>query len=221
MSITNAAQLLKLLTLSSTALPVGAYCYSQGVESAIQIGLIQDEASSKAYFEEVLEMLLVRFELPMLQRLMQSYADTEQFDQWANLYRASRESKEFLAESQQLAFSLNAWIKDVLQMPVEVKKQLGFVPVYAQLCGRLELNLVDVLTAYTFTVLENQVLAAVKTVPLGQIAGQRILWHVHGLIPDAIQRAMQLQDHEISSALPHYAMLSMQHETQYSRLFRS
>lgn len=221
MSITNAAQLLKLLTLSSTALPVGAYCYSQGVESAIQIGLIQDEASSKAYFEEVLEMLLVRFELPILQRLMQSYADIEQFDQWANLYRASRESKEFLAESQQLAFSLNAWIKDVLQIPVEVKKQFGFVPVYAQLCGRLELELVDVLTAYTFTVLENQVLAAVKTVPLGQIAGQRILWHVHGLIPNAIQRAMQLQDHEISSALPHYAMLSMQHETQYSRLFRS
>ena len=217
----NAAQLLKLLTLSSTALPVGAYCYSQGVESAIETGLIQDEASSKAYFEEVLEMLLVRFELPMLQRLMQSYADIEQFDQWANLYRASRESKEFLAESQQLAFSLNAWIKDVLQIPVEVKKQFGFVPVYAQLCGRLELELVDVLTAYTFTVLENQVLAAVKTVPLGQIAGQRILWHVHGLIPDAIQRAMQLQDHEISSALPHYAMLSMQHETQYSRLFRS
>jgi urease accessory protein len=169
MSITNAAQLLKLLTLSSTALPVGAYCYSQGVESAIQIGLIQDEASSKAYFEEVLEMLLVRFELPMLQRLMQSYVDTEQFDQWANVYRASRESKEFLAESQQLAFSLNAWIKDVLKMPVEVKKQFGFVPVYAQLCGRLELNLVDVLTAYTFTVLENQVLAAVKTVPLGQM----------------------------------------------------
>ncbi|MHA3060160.1 urease accessory protein UreF [Acinetobacter sp. ANC 4636] len=221
MSITNAAQLLKLLTLSSTALPVGAYCYSQGVESAIQIGLIQDEASSKAYFEDVLEMLLVRFELPMLQRLMQSYADTEQFEVWANIYRASRETKEFLAESQQLAFSLNAWIKDVLQIPVEVKKQFGFVPVYAQLCGRLELELVDVLTAYTFTVLENQVLAAVKTVPLGQIAGQRILWHVHGLIPDAIQRAMQLQDHDMSSALPNYAMLSMQHETQYSRLFRS
>ncbi|MHA3054065.1 urease accessory protein [Acinetobacter sp. ANC 4633] len=221
MSITNAAQLLKLLTLSSTALPVGAYCYSQGVESAIQIGLIQDEASSKAYFEEVLEMLLVRFELPMLQRLMQSYADTEQFEAWAEIYRASRESKEFLAESQQLAFSLNAWIKDVLQIPVQVKKQFGFVPVYAQLCGRLELELADVLTAYTFTVLENQVLAAVKTVPLGQIAGQRILWHVHGLIPDAIQRAMQLQDHDISSALPNYAMLSMQHETQYSRLFRS
>lgn len=217
----NAAQLLKLLTLSSTALPVGAYCYSQGVESAIETGLIQDEASSMAYFEEVVEMLLLRFELPVLKRLMHSYADEVQFLQWANLYKASRESKELLAESQQLAFSLNAWIKDVLKMPVEVKKQFGFVPVYAQLCGRLGLKDADVLTAYSFSVLENQVLAAVKTVPLGQMSGQRILWHLHSLVSQAVEQALLLQDDEISSALPQYAMFSMQHETQYSRLFRS
>ena len=211
----NAAQLLKLLTLSSTALPVGAYCYSQGVETAIETGLIQNEASCMAYFEEVLEMLLVRFELPVLKRLVQSYADDAQFLHWANLYKASRESKELLAESQQLAFSLNAWIKDVLKM------QFGFVPVYAQLCGRLGLNKADVLTAYSFSVLENQVLAAVKTVPLGQMSGQRILWHLHSLVPQAVEQALALQDDELSSALPRYAMLSMQHETQYSRLFRS
>lgn len=221
MPITNATHLLKLLTLSSTALPVGAYCYSQGVETAIEIGMIHDETSSIAYFEEVLEMLLVRFELPVLKRLMQFYADEEQFDYWANIYRASRESKELLAESKQLAFSMNSWIRDVLKMPVLVKKQLGFVPVYAQLCGRLALNEADVLTAYTFTVLENQVLGAVKTVPLGQMSGQRILWHLHGLIPQAIEKALILKDDELSSALPQYAMLSMHHETQYSRLFRS
>ena len=221
MPITNAAHLLKLLTLSSTALPVGAYCYSQGVETAIEQGLIQDENSSIAYFEEVLEMLLVRFELPILKRLMQSYNDEAQFEHWANIYRASRESRELLAESQQLAFSLNSWIKDVLKMPVTVKKHMGFVPVYAQLCGRLQLNEADVLTAYTFTVLENQVLAAVKTVPLGQMSGQRILWHLHGLVPQAIEKALALEDSQMSSALPKYAMLSMAHEAQYSRLFRS
>ena len=221
MPITNATHLLKLLTLSSTALPVGAYCYSQGVESAIEQGMIHDEASSIAYFEEVLEMLLVRFELPILKRLMQSHADENQFNHWANIYRASRESRELLAEAQQLAFSMNAWIRDVLKMDVIVKKQLGFVPVYAQLCGRLELNEADVLTASTFTVLENQVLGAVKTVPLGQMSGQRILWHLHGLIPQAIEKALMLEDHQLSSALPQYAMLSMSHETQYSRLFRS
>lgn len=217
----NAAQLLKLLTLSSTALPVGAYCYSQGVESAIEKGLIYDENSSKAYFEDVLEMLLLRFELPILQRLMQYFSQENEFLYWAHLYRASRESKELLAESQQLAFSLNAWIKDVLLLDVTVKKQFGFVPVYAQLCGRLGLNEADVLTAYSFSVLENQVLAAVKTIPLGQMSGQRILWHLHGLVPAAVEKAMTLQDDEMSSSLPQYAMLSMQHETQYSRLFRS
>ncbi|MCK4081470.1 MULTISPECIES: urease accessory protein UreF [Acinetobacter] len=221
MAITNASQLLKLLTLSSTALPVGAYCYSQGVESAIDQGIIHDEVSSIAYFEEVLEMLLVRFELPVLQRLIQFYADEEQFLYWANLYRASRESRELLAESQQLAFSLNAWIRDVLKLPVIVKKQFGFVPVYAQLCGQLQLNIADVLTAYSFSVLENQVLAAVKTIPLGQMSGQRILWHLHELIPQAVEQALTLQDDELSSSLPQYAMLSMAHETQYSRLFRS
>lgn len=221
MPITNPTQLLKLLTLSSTALPVGAYCYSQGVESAIDQGIVHDETSSIAYFEDVLEMLLVRFELPVLKRLMQNHADEEQFNHWAQMYRASRESKELLAESKQLAFSLNAWIRDVLKMPITVKKKLGFVPVYGQLCGRLQLNVEDVLTAYTFTVLENQVLGAVKTVPLGQMSGQRILWHLHEAIPTAIEKAMLLSDEELSSSLPQYAMLSMAHETQYSRLFRS
>ncbi|WP_173911620.1 urease accessory protein UreF [Acinetobacter sp. Marseille-Q1618] len=221
MTITNAVDLLKLLTLSSTALPIGAYCYSQGVESAIEKGLIYDESSSKAYFEEVLEMVLVRFELPILKRLMQNFTLENEFLYWANLYRASRESKELLTESQQLAFSLNAWIKDVLMLDVKVKKQFGFVPVYAQLCGRLGLSPTDVLTAYSFSVLENQVLAAVKTIPLGQMSGQRILWYLHGLVPDAVHSAMALSDDEMSSSLPQYAMLSMQHETQYSRLFRS
>lgn len=124
MSIHNAAQLLQLLTLSSTALPVGAYCYSQGVETAIDIGLIHDETSAIAYFEEVLEMLLVRFELPVLKRLIQHHDDQDQFLVWANLYKASRETKELLAESQQLAFSLNAWIRDVLKNLLKLKSSL-------------------------------------------------------------------------------------------------
>lgn len=221
MSVINVSHLLSLLTLSSTALPIGAYCYSQGVESAIDQGFIHDEASSIAYFEEVLEMVLERFELPILKRLINSYDQPENFNGWANLYRASRESKELLAESKQLAFSLNAWIRDVLKQPVYIKKQLGFLPVYAHLCGTLQLHADEVLTAYAFTLLENQVLAAVKTVPLGQMSGQRILWHLHARIPSTVQRALERTDADISSALPNYAMLSMQHEMQYSRLFRS
>lgn len=83
--------------------------------------MVHDEASCVSYFQEVLEMLLVRFELPVLKRLVESFNNPEKFHYWAELYRASRESKELLAESQQLAFSLNAWIRDVLKQPPSVK----------------------------------------------------------------------------------------------------
>ena len=53
------------------------------------------------------------------------------------------------------------------------------------------------------------------------MSGQRIIWQLHQEIPEAVQAALALNDYEISSALPQYAMLSMSHETQYSRLFRS
>jgi urease accessory protein len=132
-----------------------------------------------------------------------------------------------LLESQQLAFSLNAWIKQVLGLEVQVESRYGFIPVYAQLCARLNLSVEDCLTAYCFSVLENQVLAAVKTVPLGQMSGQRILWQLHQRVPQAVQQALKqalnLQGltSPLSSNLPNFALLSMQHETQYSRLFRS
>lgn len=221
MSKPNAQQLLQLLSLSSTALPIGAYCYSQGVETAIEIGLIHDEVSCLDYFDEVMHMLLARYELPMLKRMMLAHDQPDVFKRWSAQYRASRESRELLAESQQLAFSLNAWVKDVLKMKPSVKKQEGFIPVYAQLCGQLGLDAADAMTAYAFTVLENQVLAAVKTIPLGQMSGQRILWALHLSLPEVIEHALSLEDEQLSSALPRYAMLSMQHETQYSRLFRS
>jgi urease accessory protein len=217
----NATQLLHLLSLSSTALPIGAYCYSQGMETAIHQQLVVDEASCQAFIEEVLHLVMLRFELPLLKRMLHSYADEPQFLHWAQLYRASRETKELLAESQQLAFSLNAWIKEVLKLPVLVHKHLGFVPVYAQLCGRLGLTATEVLSAYSFSVLENQVLAAVKTLPLGQMSGQRILWHLQPQIAAVVEQALEWPDQDLSSTLPYYAMLSMQHETQYSRLFRS
>lgn len=230
-SYLNAAGLLKLLTLSSTALPIGAYCYSQGVESAIECGLVTNEKTALAYFEDVLDLLLVRYELPMLAQLMQAAEhfdqQPEQFYTIASEYKASRETREFLLESQQLAFSLNAWIKQVLELEVQVESHYGFVPVYAQLCARLNLSVNDCLTAYCFSVLENQVLAAVKTVPLGQMSGQRILWQLHQRMPQAVQQslkqALNLQGltSPLSSNLPNFALLSMQHETQYSRLFRS
>lgn len=234
--------LLQLLTLSSSNLPIGAYCYSQGVESAIETGLITDEKSCCEFLADACELLLVRYELPMLAKLMD--AKPEDIYPLIQQYMASRESKELLLETEQLAHAFYAWLRDVLfyketqsdssnksvdallfahlpDFPKQITaKQLGFLPLYALTCRHLQLPTADVLTSYGFTQLENQVLAAVKTVPLGQMAGQRILLALHQELEKGVADVLANKI-MVSSSLPNFAILSSSHEMQYSRLFRS
>ncbi len=218
----DSQHLFRLLMLSSTALPIGAYCYSQGVESAIEVGLITNEASALIYFNDVLELVLVRAELPWMRDLVQVADDQEAFRRLSQRYIATRESREFLQESRQLAYSLHAWMKD---LPLQVSDidlptiEYGFLPMYSWLIYHWQLPLSQALCAHAFTILENQVLAAIKTLPLGQMSGQRILWKLQQQLPACIARVIAGQS--ISSSLPNLAFLSAQHEQQYSRLFRS
>lgn len=212
--------LLKLLTLSSTALPVGAYCYSQGLESAIEQGLITDEHSGLSLMHDVVELVLGRYELPMLYQLIQAN-DADAFQDLAQCYAASRETRELLAETRQMAYSLQRWLAeldDCAKMVQVPDARYGFLPTYAACVRHWQLDAHAALQAYGFTYLENQVLALVKTVPLGQMAGQRILWQLHEPLNRCIEQVAQ---QTVSSSLPGLACLSTQHERQYSRLFRS
>jgi urease accessory protein len=79
----------------------------------------------------------------------------------------------------------------------------------------------DVLLAFGFGWAENMVQAAMRSVPLGQSAAQRMLARLIDALPDAVQRAAALGDDQRQAFTPMLAILSAQHETQYSRLFRS
>lgn len=215
-------QLLQLLTLSSSNLPIGAYCYSQGVESAIETELITDEASCLDFLTDTLDLVVKRYELPMLKRMLDSlYAGNDAaFTTLAKEYLASRESNELLLETTQIAHAFNSWLRDVLGREQELEANYGFLPLFAKLVHSLDISTEDALTAYGFTQLENLVLAAVKTVPLGQMAGQRILWQLQNDLGAVVDTVMA-DKVQVSASLPNLAILSSQHETQYSRLFRS
>jgi len=77
------------------------------------------------------------------------------------------------------------------------------------------------LHAYSFGWAENMTQAAIKTIPLGQSAGQRMLMALARAIPTAVARAIALPEEDRVSFAPHLAILSSRHEHQYSRLFRS
>jgi urease accessory protein len=72
-----------------------------------------------------------------------------------------------------------------------------------------------------FSWAENQVIACVKSVPLGQVSGQRLLLSLRPELENAARQAQLLEDEQLSNWSPGLSLLSMQHEVQYSRLYRS
>ncbi|HSG93713.1 MAG TPA: urease accessory protein UreF [Methylotenera sp.] len=219
----------RLLQLASPMLPVGAYSYSQGLEWAIECGDVHSLASANAWITDVLVLYQSRFELPVLYRMYQAWQadDLHALKEWDAFFQAGRDTAEALAESRQMGYSLRRLLNDVGSLPTEFMQTINlletpsFPVIYAGVAHIWNLPAEDMLHAYAWSWVENQVSAAMKTVPLGQVAGQKILLELGETLPDCVAKAMQLQDAEISNFIPGLSIAGCRHETQYSRLFRS
>ena len=205
--------LVKLLQLASPTLPVGAYSYSGGLEAACEAGIVTDAATAERWIGDVLEFSMARMEAPVLFRMMKN-------QEWNETFLASRESAELRAETVQMGYSLNRLFNDLGlgEVPVE---EPSFPAAFAYAAVQWKIAPEAALQAYLWAWLENQVMAAVKAVPLGQTDGQRILLALGERIEELVKKAMQMKDDEIGNYAPGLALLSAKHETQYSRLFRS
>lgn len=210
--------LTRLLQLASPALPVGAYTYSQGLEWAIEAGTVKDEATALRWIGDQLEWNLGRYEAPMLARMMA--ADDATLAELDAQYLASRETAELRAETLQMGHSLRRLIDD-LKETIAVPPRLTFISVWSALAAAWQIEPRDALTAWLWSWAENQTMAALKAVPLGQAAGQRILLEIGGRIPAIVERALALEEESCSNFAPGFAIACARHETQYSRLFRS
>ncbi len=207
--------LAKLLQLASPTLPVGAYSYSGGLEAAAEAGVVTDAASAERWIGDVLEFSMARMEAPMVLAFFSG-----NFHEVNDKFLATRETAELRAETVQMGYSLNRLFKDLGlgEVPVE---EPSFPAAFAYAAARWNIEPEAALQAYLWAWLENQVMAAVKAVPLGQTDGQRILLSLGDRIEGLVKKAMQMKDEDIGNFAPGLAMLSAKHETQYSRLFRS
>ncbi len=229
MSGTSDRRLVRLLQLASPTLPVGAYSYSQGLESAVDSGNVRDAGSAKAWLFELLEHAMARMEAPIFLRLVDAWRheDAQAVDHWNTLLLASRETAEFRAETAQMGYSLARLLIDIGALDersmtaLRALEECTFATAFALAAAKWEISGEDALLAYLWAWLENQVMAAVKAVPLGQTDGQRLLHAIGGRLDDIAARAATLDDDDLGSYVPGLAVLSSRHETQYSRLFRS
>jgi urease accessory protein len=213
---------LALLQLASPGLPVGGFAYSQGLESAIEAGVVRDAASAQRWIGDLLTLGLARFEAPVWLRVHDAAhaGDDEGVQHWNDELLATRETAELRAESLQMGASLLR-VFPALGLAEPRLVSPTYPAAFALACACLGITRDAGLAAYLWAWTENQVLVAVKTVPLGQQAGQAMLSALRRAVSEAVDCATALSDHELGSAAIGLALRSARHETQYSRLFRS
>jgi urease accessory protein len=219
----NGTALLHLLQLASPSLPVGAYSYSQGLETAIERGQVRCPESAARYLVRQLGDVLAPWDGAVFWRLLAACRDSDgdAFRQWNARYLASRESAELRAETVQMGFSLTRLLMELNLVAAAPARDTCLPAALAQAVHALGVPHEEALLAMLFSWAENQVLVCVKSIPLGQVAGQRLLLGLRPAIEQAAAQAHSLPDDELSSWAPGLAQLSMYHEVQSGRLYRS
>jgi urease accessory protein len=220
----NASALLHLLQFASPALPIGGYSYSQGLEAALESGLVHDAATAHAWIGAYLEQVVAHWDAPLFWRLLKAHyvGDSAGVALWSERFLASRDSAEFRAETIQMGYSLTRLLAELGIADVEVPDSDVSLPAaFACAVHALGIPHQQALLAMLFSWVENQVLVCVKSVPLGQVAGQRLLLSLRADIERAAGVAQELGDDELSSWAPGLSMLSMRHEVQHGRIYRS
>lgn len=225
-SLGPSLNVLRLYQLVSPALPVGAYNFSQGLEYAVQAGWVSDEAGTLKWVNGIANNAIATLDVPLLLRMHDAWCDDDEAmaRQWSVHLLASRESEELRAEERHLGRSL-AKVLSALQVGAAEKfikdNSTSYACMFSLATSHWHIDREQAATAYFWTWCENQILAALKLLPIGQTAGQRMLNELLQRIPAMVALAMTIVDEDIGTATPALSMASAWHETQYSRLFRS
>jgi len=226
-----APALLQLMWLASPALPVGGFSYSEGLEAAIDAGCVTDERSTRDWLLDQLHLVLARGDLGVVTRAVAAWQrhDVRRLSELNTWVLATRETSEARLQTEQMGRSLVDWLRPRAGLdPAWLATLASFEPQpcypvawAAAAASVASVSARDAGLAYAFGWSENMVQAALKAVPLGQAAGQRVLAALAAELPDAVDHALALPDSLRLAHAPGLAILGARHETQYSRLFRS
>lgn len=219
--MTTSTEQIRLWQLISPLSPVGAYHHSQGLEQAVEEGWVIDEDTARAWIRGLLGRTISRVDLPIVARAWCAWrrSDLGALLHWDVLGRACRETSELRAEERNMGTALTALVRE-LGEPVP-DRPLGYPAAFGVATANIGLNVHDALAGYGWGWCENQVACAVKLVPLGHSAGQRMLRDLGGSLRDVVGESLLVRDDEIGLASTGAAIASARHETRHTRLYRS
>ena len=224
------AVLLQLMWLASPALPVGGFSYSEALEAAVDDGRVTGEASAADWLANQMALAPARADLPVLAQAHAAWQrhDLARVTQLNDFVARTRETRELRLQTEQMGRSLVEWLRNQaggddarLRHLASLAPSPTWPVAFALATARAGASAAQALHASLFGWAENLVQAALKAVPLGQLAGQRILQSLVAQMPALIAQALAMPDDDIQSFSPMLGIASARHETQYSRLFRS
>ena len=226
-------QLLCLLQLAFA--PVGAYSYSEGIESLVETGAIDSEITLRNWLENSLQFGAVRVEAAVVVRALRAaqIGDLTALNYWNAWATATKETEELRLQSWQMGRTLVRLLLD-LRSPVSsglttiVKEfvesgsnQCNFAIGFGIAAASWQIEEEAAVLGYLYSWAANLASAGVKLIPLGQTAGQQLLLDLQSQISCTAQEVLKLEDDELGSCSWGLGLASMAHETQYTRLFRS
>lgn len=219
-------QQLRLMQLASSALPVGSFTWSQGLEWAVEIGWVKSVDDFSDWQIQQMEQNFFTVDLPLLARL---YRACEQDDldaarRWSAYLLACRETRELRDEERSRGVAFTRLVTD---WEADCSREWRTLFTDSQLCGmawlavRWRIPLTELALSLGYSWIESAVMAGVKLVPFGQQAAQRLIIALCDRYAQGLAQALATPDASLGSATPLAAIASARHETQYSRLFRS
>ena len=216
---------MQLLRLSSPTLPIGSYAYSQGLETACHNEYVTCRDTLHDWIKGLLTHSIQHLDVPIFSRLYDAYKNNKQEDvsYWNNYVLASRETSELLLEDTQM---VGALARLLISLGIEEstlwkKTPCSLLTTFSLACVKWDIEKNNAAHGLIWTWCENQVSIGIKLIPLGQTQGQVILSDLMLTIENSVLNGLTVEDDKIGAACPGAIMSSMQHEQQYTRLFRS
>lgn len=223
-------QLLYLLQLADSALPLGSYSYSEGLESLINNQIISDEKTLHSWIINELKYGTIKMETAIMINAYECFINRKsaQLNYWNNWLSANKETWELRQQSWQMGNSLLKLIQaletsnqDIINLNQILEKPFNYSVIFGIVAANWELEKAKVILVYLKTWVTNTINAGIKLIPLGQTQGQKLLFNIFSFLNIISEEIISLKNSELVTCNWGLSLASMNHETQYSRLFRS
>jgi urease accessory protein len=228
----NERGLYRLMTWLSPSFPVGAFTYSHGIEFAVEEELITDRSSLQGWIESIVRHGAGQTDALLLRVAWQAVTDNnpEQLNWAVEMADALRATPEMALESTAQGQAFLGALSKVSPDPdflrwATILRDTDRPPAYGVVVGiaaaTANVPLRPSLVAFLHAMSGNLVSAGVRLIPLGQTDGQLAQAALETLVHKAADRAITQSPDDLGASAPMIDWTSMQHETQYTRLFRS